>query len=68
MRFGLAECLLALCPFSRACKAEKLISVISREEFDSRTFAEYVLSVADCHRITDSAWKRCLVKLNLKKI
>lgn len=58
----LAECLLALCPSSRACRAEKQISFLCKQGSYSRTFAEHVSIVTDCHNISDLACKHCLVR------
>lgn len=51
----LAECLLALCSSSSACQVDNLISVLSREESDSRTFAEHASNISGGYKITNAA-------------
>lgn len=61
----LAECLPALCSFSSAFKTLNPIFVLFRKEFDPRTFAVHVVLEADCHKVTNSASKRCPAKAEL---
>lgn len=62
----LAECLHALCSSSSARKVEKLTYDLYRKLFDLRKSAEHVSSVTNCHKIANSAWKRCLVKVRFE--
>lgn len=63
----LAACLLFRFSSSSSYKVENIIWVLCREQFDPRMFADHLSSMADCHKVTDLVWERCLLKANFER-
>lgn len=64
---NVAKCLLGLRSSFIPSKVETLIYIIRQEFFDVSRFREYACSVADCNRMTKSAWKRYLLRAEFER-